>query len=103
MSPNGNFSYPNNVSHFLWLYQTSKFLSCDQNLANRMKNEYKLYQNENQQNLTVEPMKYIAQSLDLLEKRYWLAGGTLLGKLSFEFVFEFEFEKNHQVGIVIVV
>lgn len=59
-----------------------------------MENEYKLYQNENQQNLTVEPMKYIAKSLDLLEKRYWLAGGTLLGKLSFVFEFEFELRKN---------
>ena len=77
---NGNFYYPRNVSHFLWLYQSSKFLSCNRLLADRMVKQYQLHQNADQWNLTVEPMRYIAQSLDTLEKHYWLAGGTLLGR-----------------------
>ena len=77
---NGKFYYPSNVTHFLWLYQSSKFLSCNRVLADRMVKQYQLHQDGNQWNLTVEPMRYIAQSLDTLEKRYWLAGGTLLGR-----------------------
>ncbi|CAF0881230.1 unnamed protein product [Didymodactylos carnosus] len=44
-----------------------------------MENEYKLYQNDSQLNLTRDPMSEIGKSLDNLEKHYWLAGGTLLG------------------------
>ena len=75
-----SFFYPRNVSHFLWLYQTSEFLHCNRALADQMENEFHLYQNASQLNLTVLPMRNIAYGLDKLEKRYWLAGGTLLGK-----------------------
>jgi hypothetical protein len=49
-----------------------------------MENELHLYQNASQLNLTVAPMRNIADGLDRLEKHYWLAGGTLLGKKFFE-------------------
>jgi hypothetical protein len=52
-----------------------------------MENEFHLYQNASQLNLTVIPMRNIAYGLDKLEKHYWLAGGTLLGKKNFFFVF----------------
>jgi len=52
-----------------------------------MENEFHLYQNASQLNLTVIPMRNIAYGLDKLEKHYWLAGGTLLGKKTFFFVF----------------
>ena len=45
-----------------------------------MKNEYHLYQNTSLLDLSVLPMRNIASGLDELEKHYWLAGGTLLGK-----------------------
>ncbi|CAF3462449.1 unnamed protein product [Rotaria socialis] len=74
-----SFFYPRDVSHFLWLYETSKFLHCNQVLANRMENEFHLYQNASQLNLTAVPMRNIAYALNKLKKHYWLAGGTLLG------------------------
>jgi hypothetical protein len=75
-----SFSFPRNVSHFLWLYNTSEFLECNRTLANQMENEYYLYQNISQLNLTILPMRNIAYALNQLEKHYWLAGGTLLGR-----------------------
>ncbi|CAF0892593.1 unnamed protein product [Rotaria sordida] len=74
-----SFFYPQNVSHFLWLYQTSKFLHCNRVLADEMEDQFHLYQNASQLNLTVTPMRNIAYGLNELEKHYWLAGGTLLG------------------------
>lgn len=74
------FSYPQDVSHFLWLYNISEFVDCDHNLANEMKNKYGLYQNKSQMNLVTLPMRTINTILNKLEKHYWLAGGTLLGK-----------------------
>ena len=74
------FYYPRNVSHFLWLYETSEFLHCNRQLTDEMENKLHLYQNVSQLNISVKPMKNIAYALDKLEKRYWLAGGTLLGR-----------------------
>lgn len=74
------FLYPRSVSHFLWLYETSEFLHCNRPLAEQMENKFHLYQNDSLLNITVLPMRNIARGLDKLEKRYWLAGGTLLGK-----------------------
>lgn len=45
-----------------------------------MENKFHLYQNPSQLNLTVIPMRNVGYALDTLEKRYWLAGGTLLGR-----------------------
>jgi len=45
-----------------------------------MEQKYNLYQNDSQLQLAVKPMKNVAQGLDKLEKHYWLAGGTLLGR-----------------------
>lgn len=80
------FFYPKNVSHFLWLYKTSKFLHCNRQLADQMETKYNLKQRTSQLKLSVVPMQNIAKKLNLLEKNYWLAGGTLLG-LSLFFVF----------------
>jgi hypothetical protein len=74
------FSYPRNVSHYLWLYKTSEFLHCNRTLSDEMENKFHLYQNLSQLNLTVTPMRNVGYALDTLEKRYWLAGGTLLGR-----------------------
>jgi hypothetical protein len=46
-----------------------------------MENEYDLYQNASQVNLTIPSMRNIVSGLNKLEKHYWLAGGTLLGKI----------------------
>ena len=80
MGNDDGFFYPRNVSHFIWLYTTSKFLHCNQTLAKQMEEKYHLYQNVSQWNWTVAPMRDIADGLTFLEKHYWLAGGTLLGK-----------------------
>jgi hypothetical protein len=50
-----------------------------------MENELHLYQNASQLNLTVIPMRNVVHGLNKLEKHYWLAGGTLLGKNDFVF------------------
>ncbi|CAF2166400.1 unnamed protein product [Rotaria magnacalcarata] len=73
------FYYPNNVFHFLWLYKRSEFLECNRTLANKMKNQFHIYQNRSQINLVILPMRNINYILNKLEKNYWLAGGTLLG------------------------
>jgi hypothetical protein len=58
---------------------------------NQMENEFHLYQNASQLDFTVIPMRNIAYGLDKLEKRYWLAGGTLLGNgFSFLVIFLYE-------------
>ncbi|CAF3379709.1 unnamed protein product [Rotaria sp. Silwood1] len=75
-----SFAYPRNVSHFLWLYDTSEFLECNRTLADQMEKEFYLYQNARQVNLTILPMRNIVYILNKLKKHYWLAGGTLLGK-----------------------
>ena len=49
----------------------------------KWKNKYYLNQNLSQFNLTIPPMRNIVYGLDKLEKHYWLAGGTLLGKNCF--------------------
>ena len=77
-----DFFYPRNVSHFLWLYDKSKFISCDRTLADQMENKFNLTQKPSQWNLTVNPMRNIVGILNTLEKNYWLAGGTLLGNYS---------------------
>lgn len=77
---NNLFFYPQDFSHFLWLYETSEFIHCNQTLAIEMEQKYNLYQNDSQLQLAVKPMKNVAQGLDKLEKHYWLAGGTLLGR-----------------------
>jgi len=46
-----------------------------------MENKLHLYQSSSQLKLTVQPMRNIAYGLDKLEKHYWLAGGTLLGRI----------------------
>ncbi|CAF0894997.1 unnamed protein product [Rotaria sp. Silwood1] len=74
-----SFAYPRNVSHFLWLYDTSEFLECNRTLADQMEKEFYLYQNARQVNLTILPMRNIVYILNKLKKHYWLAGGTLLG------------------------
>ncbi|CAF2522029.1 unnamed protein product [Rotaria sp. Silwood2] len=74
-----SFAYPRNVSHFLWLYNTSEFLECNRTLADQMEKKFYIYQNSKQVNLTILPMRNIVYILNKLEKHYWLAGGTLLG------------------------
>lgn len=78
-----SFYYPQNVSHFLWLYQTSEFLDCDRTLADEMEKKFNLYQNSSLIKLTLKPMRSIVSILNRLEKHNWLAGGTLLGKICF--------------------
>jgi hypothetical protein len=56
-----------------------------------METEFHLYQNASQLDLTVIPMRNIAYGLDKLEKHYWLAGGTLLGKRFFIFSIRINF------------
>ena len=89
------FSYPRNVTHFLWLYETSEFLYCNRSLADQMESQFHLYQNDSLFNTTVLPMRNIARSLDKLEKRYWLAGGTLLGRFFSRFVILYERNAAH--------
>jgi hypothetical protein len=51
-----------------------------------MESQFNLHQNASQLNLTVIPMRNIVYGLNKLEKHYWLAGGTLLGKENFIFI-----------------
>ena len=74
-----SFYFPGNISHFLWLYQTSEFIQCDEELAKKMEKKYRLYQNDGQIDLVLEPMRNIVSGFKKYQKRSWLAGGTLLG------------------------
>lgn len=73
------FWYPRNVTHFVWLYETSEYLQCNRALADQMEKKYHLYQNASKFNTTVVPVLHVVHIIEKFEKRYWLAGGALLG------------------------
>jgi hypothetical protein len=78
-----SFYIPIDLKKFLFDYNHSKFVECDRNLANYNSNLLgSKYKQDLKKNAMVLPvMAYIATTLEGFEKNYWLAGGTLLGKI----------------------
>jgi hypothetical protein len=78
---------PSDINHFIFDYYNSKFIECNRPLAEYNANFYQ--QTNSTQNYTqnlakneiyIKYLNHTISKLDSLSKRYWLAGGTLLGK-----------------------
>jgi fukutin len=72
------FFVPSNIDKFIFDYKNSKFLECNQLLVKQNYN-HKYVQNETINKIISPVIEHITQTLEGLEKHYWLAGGTLLG------------------------
>jgi fukutin len=78
---------PNDIDTFLFDYKNSKFVECNRPLAEYNLNFYKpinstsqnYSQNKQKNQLVLKYLNYTTTKLEKLSKRYWLAGGTLLG------------------------
>ena len=78
---------PNDIDSFLFDYKNSKFIECNRPLAEYNLNFYKpinstsqnYSQNKQKNQLVLKYLNYTTTKLEKLSKRYWLAGGTLLG------------------------
>ena len=93
---------PSDLEIFIFDYGHSKFIECNRELARKVSQKYVNYTQNQILNEKIRPcMSYIASKLEFLKKRYWLAGGTLLGWLvcflSFCFIIN---NKILKVGIV---
>jgi phosphorylcholine metabolism protein LicD len=75
------FFVPSNLDKFLFEYEHSAFLECNQKMAKSNLEKYgKSYaQNESRNKMISPVMQHISRKLESLGKHYWLAGGTLLG------------------------
>ena len=72
---------PINLEMFLFNYEHSKFLECNRTLAVKVAEKNTNYSQNILLNQKTRPcMVYIAEKFEHLQKRYWLAAGTLLGK-----------------------
>ena len=73
--------YPLNLKKFLFDYKYSKFIECNRTLAEltlkQMGESYK--QNYTRNKKIMDGIRYLSQSIELLNKPYFLFGGTLLG------------------------
>ena len=72
------FYVPTNVEKFLFDYKHSAFVECNEELAKKNQN-LKYIQNKRKNKQIQTELKYISDSLEALQKEYWLAAGTLLG------------------------
>ena len=77
---------PANINSFLFDYKNSKFIECNRPLAEYNLNFFKSInstqnysQNIQKNQLVLKYLNYTTTKLEKLSKRYWLAGGTLLG------------------------
>ncbi len=69
---------PKDLQDFLFDYEHSSFLECDEKLAKSLlSSDYK--QNDQLNELISSDLLYLTSSLEAIHKRYWLAAGTLLG------------------------
>ena len=74
-----NFNLPVNIKKFLFDYEHSRFIECNEVMAKaNLNNNYQ--QNLTQLKLIQPSLQYIVQFLESINKHYWLSGGTLLGK-----------------------
>jgi hypothetical protein len=73
---------PSDIDQFFYDYNHSKFLECSSKYAKesiqQMGNRYKI--NEETKN-QFKSIKNVTSILEGLRKKYWLAAGTLLGKI----------------------
>ena len=79
------FNVPSNLKKFLFDYDHSRFLECNTQLAkkNIEKLGKKYAQNEKKNKMVTKVTEHLSDSLEGFYKHYWLAGGTLLGLLSY--------------------
>jgi hypothetical protein len=71
---------PSNIKQFLYNYENSKFIECNQDLVqiNKFRKE-KYEQNMTKNEVMMSSLKYVTRFLEDNQKHYWLFGGTLLG------------------------
>jgi hypothetical protein len=77
------FNLPSDIKKLLFDYNHSKFLECNTNLAkkNLEKIGKKYNQNEKKNKMISVVTEHLSETLEKFEKHYWLAGGTLLGRI----------------------
>jgi phosphorylcholine metabolism protein LicD len=73
------FLIPARIKSFLFDYDHSIFVECDQNLSIYNENCFQIRQNQQKNEIMLNSIAYISNSFESLSKHYWLAGGTLLG------------------------
>ena len=79
---------PTDLNKFLYDYKHSQFIECNKKYASESK-RYKNDQGESYESGDIQNLKarhglnYVKSVLEGFRKNYWLAAGTLLGKLSF--------------------
>ena len=77
------FNIPLNVRKFLFDYEHSAFIECNEDLAKKTLSTYfNYFQNPSKNEFVSHEMKHITDSLENLYKDYWLSDGTLLGKFT---------------------
>ena len=79
---------PANINKFLFDYKNSKFIECNRPLAEYNSNFFKIenstekyVQKKDKNEIIIKHLNYTISKLEMMSKRYWLAGGTLLGEL----------------------
>ena len=80
------FNVPTDVRKFLFDRDHSLFLECNTEMAKKNRDFLGVtYVQKEDKNKMVSPVvDYITGTLESLGKHYWLAGGTLLGRLIFK-------------------
>ncbi len=74
----GTVFIPGDLERFLFDYEHSGFLECDEKLAKSLVHaDYK--QDPTLNKMISNDLAYLTNFFETLHKRYWLAGGTLLG------------------------
>ena len=79
-----NIKYPVDIRKFLFDYKHSKFIECNKEYA-KQTGEYFSKNNHVSDSKRFLNAKhgliYVTSALEEMEKNYWLAAGTLLGKI----------------------
>ena len=72
---------PENIKRYLYDYDHSKFIECDQELAKNISSLYDgvLKQNDTMNKKLMPCMVKLVQTLEGMYKNYWLTSGTILG------------------------
>ena len=86
------YNIPNKLPNFLFDYNHSRFVECNRELAVATLS-LNFTQNKTLNNRINSNVNYFQTSLLDLKKRYWLAGGTLLG-IGYYYILSFVFNRK---------
>ena len=87
-----NIFIPYSLDTFLYDYKYSKFIECNKQYANESIYQMgKNYTSDDQKNKQIRHgLKYVKSVLEGYKKTYWLAAGTLLGKMLIFMILKFK-------------